>query len=109
MKKSEKRDGRKTVRHSGVFPYKLRESQRRTVIKDFQLSGKSVHGPSAFTLGVILEYCIAGKVPFTLRGATGQGFVITKGIQSKLPDIFDGAAGKVIHQKLSTLSVSNEG
>lgn len=107
MKKSEKRDGRKTIRSSGVFPYRLREVQRRRVVGNFQRDGKSVHSPLGFTIGAILEHCIREKIPFTLRGQAGKGFIICKGIQPELPTIFSGAGGKAVHEKLSTLSVSN--
>jgi len=109
MKKSEKRDGRKIVRFGGVFPYKLSESQRRLVVTNFLEEGKSVHGPQAFTLGAILEHCIKEEIPFTLKGQAGKGFAIRKGIQPELPTIFSGTGGKVIHEKLSTLSVSHKG
>lgn len=109
MKKSEKRDRRKTIRSSGVFPYKLREAQRLQVIRQFRANGKSVHGPQTFTLGIILEHCIKEEIPFTLKGQAGKGFVVIKGIQPELPTIFSGAAGKVIHEKLSTLPVSHKG
>jgi len=108
MKKSEKRDGRKVIRSGGVFPYKLREAQRQRVVVQFLAEGKSAHGPQAFTLGAILEHCIKEEIPFTLRGASGKGFVIRKGIQPELPSIFSGTGGKVIHEKLSALSVSHK-
>lgn len=75
---SREKDGRRIVESAGVFPYRLREGQRRVLVSSFRQSGKSVHGKEGITLSVILEYCIANAIPFVLRGSSKFGFVVKK-------------------------------
>ena len=84
MAENVKIDGRKTIKSSGSFSYRLREATRKRIIASFLITGGSTHSRLGFTLGVIIEHCIKHNIPFKLIAYPSNGFQI-----ERIPELGD--------------------